>query len=274
MSAMEKSDLLPEVARKRANKAASVAAEPVERRGGAKENADLQSTDRTQSREAVSQAQARIREAVIRNRQGKLTALLHHINIDVLRASFFGLKKTAAPGVDEMTWTEYAKHLEANLRDLHARVHAGAYQALPSRRKYIPKADGRQRPLGIAAMEDKIVQAAVVSILTPIYEAEFPGFSYGFRPKRNQHQALDALAFGIGKRRINWVLDCDVQSFFDKVSQDWLIRFVEHRIGDRRIIRLIAKWLTAGVLEDGRMIETEEGTPQGAVISPLLANIY
>jgi RNA-directed DNA polymerase len=240
MSVMEKSDL-PEVARKRANKAASAAAEPVERRGGAKENADLQSTVRTQSREAVSQAQARIREAVIRNRQSKLTALLHHINIDVLRASFFGLKKTAAPGVDEMN---------------------------------IPKADGRQRPLGIAAIEDKIVQAAVVAILTPIYESEFLGFSYGFRPKRNQHQALDALAFGIGKRRINWVLDCDVQSFFDKVSRDWLIRFVEHRIGDRRIIRLIAKWLTAGVLEDGRVIETEEGTPQGAVISPLLANIY
>ena len=254
MSAREKSDL-PIVAENRANKAALAAAELVERRGRAKENAELQSTVRTQSREAVSQAQARIREAVTRNRQDKLTALLHHINIDVLRTSFFGLKKTAAPGVDEMTWIEYAEHLEANLLDLHARVHTGAYRALPSLRKYIPKADGRQRPLGIAAMEDKIVQAAVVAILTPIYESEFLGFSYGFRPKRNQHQALDALAFGIGKRRINWVL-------------------VEHRIGDRRIIRLIAKWLTAGVLEDGRMIETEEGTPQGAVISPLLANIY
>jgi len=273
MSAMEKSDL-PEVARKRANKAALAGAEFVERRGGAKENAELQNMVRTQSRKAVSQAQARIREAVTRNRKDKLTALLHHINIDVLRAGFFGLKKTAAPGVDEMTWNEYAEHLEANLLDLHARVHTGAYRALPSLRKYIPKADGRQRPLGIAAMEDKIVQAAVVAILTPIYEAEFLGFSYGFRPKRNQHQALDALAFGIGKRRINWVLDCDVQSFFDKVSQDWLIRFVEHRVGDRRIIRLIAKWLTAGVLEDGRVIEAEEGTPQGAVISPLLANIY
>ena len=176
MSAMEKSDL-PEVARKRANKAASAAAEPVERRGGAKENADLQSTVRTQSREAVSQAQARIREAVTKNRQDKQTALLHHINIDVLRTSFFGLKKTAAPGVDEMTWIEYAERLEENLLDLHARVHTGAYRALPSLRKYIPKADGRQRPLGIAAMEDKIVQAAVVAILTPIYESEFLGFS-------------------------------------------------------------------------------------------------
>src|SRR6201997_5187616 len=273
MSAMEKSDL-PEVVRKRANKAASAAAEHVERRGGAKENAALQSTVRTQSREVVSRAQARIREAVIRNRQDKLTALLHHVNIEILRACFFGLKKTAAPGVDERTWIEYAEHLEPNLLSLHGRVHTGAYRALPSRRKYIPKADGRQRPLGIAAIEDKIVQAAVVAILTPIYEAEFLGFSYGFRPGRDQHQARDALAFGIGKRQINWVLDCDVQSFFDKVSQDWLIRFVEHRIGDRRIIRLITKWLKAGVLEDGRLIVTEEGTPQGAVISPLLANIY
>src|ERR1700756_3498951 len=212
MSAMEKSDL-PEVARKRANKAVSAAAEPVERRGGPKENADLQSTVRTQSRKAVSQAQARIREAVIRNRQGKLTALLHHINIDVLRASFFGLKKTAAPGVDEMTWIEYAEHLETILLDLHARVHTGAYRALPSLRKYIPKADGRQRPLGIAAMEDKIVQAAVVAILTPIYEAEFLGFSYGFRPGRGQHDALDALAYGINARKINWILDADISRF-------------------------------------------------------------
>ena len=249
-------------------------ANKAERGDGTKRNAELQSTVRTQSRAAVSQAQSRIREAVIRNRRDKLTALLHHLSVDVLRASFFGLKKFAAPGVDEMTWTEYAKGLEENLVDLHSRVQTGAYRALPSRRTYIPKPDGRQRPLGIAALEDKIVQAAVVAILTPIYEAEFLGFSYGFRPKRNQHQALDALAFGIGRRRINWVLDCDVQSFFDKVSQSWLMRFIEHRIGDRRIIRLIAKWLTAGVLEQGRLIVTEEGTPQGAVISPLLATIY
>src|SRR5246127_3444103 len=273
MSTMEKSDS-PEVAAKQVNKAALAAAESVERRGGAKENADQQSTVRTQSRAAVSNAQTRIRDAVTRNRQGKLTALLHHISIDVLRASFFDLKRSAAPGVDEMTWADYVENIEVNLAKLHRRVHTGAYRALPSRRTYIPKADGRQRPLGIAGLEDKIVQSAVVAILTPIYEAEFLGFSYGFRPGRNQHQALDALAFGIGKRRINWVLDCDVESFFDKVSRDWLIRFVEHRIGDRRIIRLIAKWLMAGVLEDGRVIETEEGTPQGAVISPLLANIY
>lgn len=234
MSAKEKSDP-PIVAEKRANKAVSAAAERVERRGGTKENAELQSTVRTQSRAAVSQAQARIREAVIRNRQDKLTALLHRLTVDVLRASFFGLKKSAAPGVDEVTWTEYAEDLEVNLSDLHARVQTGAYRALPSRRTYIPKADGRQRPLGIAALEDKTVQAAMVAILTPIYEAEFLGFSYGFRPKRNQHQALDALAFGIGRRRINWVLDCDVQSFFDKVSQSWLIRFVEHRIATPKL---------------------------------------
>ena len=197
MSVMEKSDL-PEVAKKRANKAVSTAAESVERRGGAKENAELQNTVRTQSREAVSRAQVRIREAVTRNKQVKLTALLHHISIDVLRASFFGLKKTAAPGIDEMTWADYVKDLEANLADLNNRVHTGAYRALPSRRAYIPKADGRERPLGIASLEDKIVQAAVVAILTPIYEAEFLGFSYGFRPRRNQHQALDALAFGSG----------------------------------------------------------------------------
>jgi retron-type reverse transcriptase len=270
---MEKSDS-PEVAVKQANKVATAAAESVERRGGAKENAGLQNTVRTLSREAVSRAQTRIREAVTRNSKDKLTALLHHIDIGALRASFFGLKKSAAPGVDDVTWADYVESIEANLADLHHRVHTGAYRALPSRRKYIPKADGRQRPLGIVALEDKIVQSAVVAILTPVYEAEFLGFSYGFRPGRNQHQALDALAFGIGKRRINWVLDCDVQSFFDKVSQEWLIRFVEHRIGDRRIIRLIRKWLTAGVLEDGLLIVTEEGTPQGAVISPLLANIY
>jgi RNA-directed DNA polymerase len=229
---------------------------------------------RTQSREAVSQAQTRIRDAVTRNGQEKLTALLHHIDVDVLQASFFQLKKSAAPGVDEVTWAGYAENLELKLEDLHRRVHTGAYRALPSRRRYIPKADGRQRPLGIAALEDKIVQAAVVAILTPVYEAEFLGFSYGFRPGRNQHQALHALAFGIGKRRINWVLDADIRAFFDTVNQDWLIRFVEHRIGDRRIVRLIRKWLAAGVLEDCQVIETEEGTPQGAVISPPLANIY
>ena len=250
------------------------AAELVEGSGGTKRNAELQSTVRTQSREAVSQAQDRIRGAVTRNKKEKLTALLHHVSIDVLRWAFFNLKKRAAPGVDGVTWVDYAADLDRNLTDLHARVHSGAYRALPSRRRYIPKADGKQRPLGIAAIEDKIVQAAVVAILTPIYEAEFLGFSYGFRPGRSQHDALDALAYGINARKINWILDADISRFFDSLSPEWLVRFVEHRIGDRRIIRLIQKWLKAGVLEEGRLIETTEGTPQGSVASPLLANVY
>src|SRR5689334_22790817 len=273
MNEAEKSDR-PIVPGKSTNNAAHAAAEPMEGRGGTKGNAGVQSTVRTQSREAVSQAQARIREAVNRNKGEKLTALLHHISLDCLRWAFFTLKKDAAPGVDGLTWEQYAADLDRNLTDLHARVHTGAYRAQPSRRKFIPKPDGRQRPLGIAALEDKIVQTAVVAILTPIFEAEFLGFSYGFRPGRGQHDALDALAAGIARKRINWILDADLRSFFDTISHDWLVRFVEHRIGDRRIVRLIRKWLAAGVLEEGRRIETVEGTPQGAVISPFLANVY
>src|SRR6266487_3563441 len=248
----KKSDSLI-VPAKPANKAGHPAAEPVEGSSGTERNAELQSTVRTQTREAVSQAQDRIRGAVTRNKKEKLTALLHHITVDVLRRVFFKLKKRAAPGVDGVTWEGYAADLDRNLTDLHARVHRGAYRALPSRRRYIPKADGKQRPLGIAAIEDKIVQAAVVALLTPIYEAEFLGFSYGFRPGRSQHDALDALAYGIKARKINWILDADISCFFDS---------------------LIPKWLKAGVLEEGRLIETMEGTPQGSVASPLLANVY
>lgn len=273
MHGMEKSDL-PIVPMKSANKAARAAAESAEGRGGTKGNAGLQSTVRTQSRAAVSQAQKRIREAVNRNKKEKLTALLHHVSIDFLRAAFLTLKRRAAAGIDAVTWERYAEGLEEKLQSLHRRLHAGSYRALPARRTYIPKADGKQRPLGIAAMEDKIVQAAVVTLLTPIYEAEFLGFSYGFRPGRSQHDALDALAFGIKGRYIWWILDADIRSFFDTISHEWLIRFVEHRIGDRRVIRLLQKWLKAGVLEKGTWSETKEGTPQGAVISPLLANIY
>jgi RNA-directed DNA polymerase len=273
MNGAKKSDSLI-VPAKPANKAGHPAAELVEGSSGTKRNAKLQSTVRTQSREAVSQAQDRIRGAVTRGKKEKLTALLHHITVDVLRQAFFNLKKRAAPGVDGVTWVDYAADLDRNLTDLHARVHRGAYRALPSRRRYIPKADGQQRPLGIAAIEDKIVQAAVVAILTPVYEAEFRGFSYGFRPGRRQHDALDALAYGIKARKINWILDADISRFFDSLSPDWLVRFVEHRIGDQRIIRLIQKWLKAGVLEEGRLIETTEGTPQGSGASPLLANVY
>jgi RNA-directed DNA polymerase len=273
MNGTEQSDS-PIVPRKPVNKAARVVAEPVEGSGGTKRNAEPQSTVRTQSREAVSQAQDRIREAITRNKKERLTALLHHVDVDCLRWAFLNLKRRAAPGVDEVTRDQYAENLEAKLADLHARVHAGTYRALPSRRRYIPKADGRQRPLGIAAIEDKIVQAAVVAILTPIYEAEFLGFSYGFRPGRSQHDALDALAYGIRARKIDWIIDADIKSFFDTISQEWLVRFLEHRVGDRRIIRLIQKWLKAGVLEEDRWIEATEGTPQGSVASPLLANVY
>jgi hypothetical protein len=280
---MEKSDALI-VPEKRANKADVLsvalakeersAAERVEGSGAKERNAVLQSTARTQSRTAVSQAQARIREAIARNERERLTALLHHVTIDGLRAAFFTLKRNAAAGVDEVTWDEYAHGVEDRLADLHGRVHRGAYRALPSRRKFIPKPDGRLRPLGIAALEDKIVQAALVAILTPVYEAEFLGFSYGFRPGRSQHNALDALAYGIARRRVRWILDADIRSFFDTISHDWLVKLIEHRIGDKRVIRLIQRWLRAGVLEAGHEIATTQGTPQGAVISPLLANIY
>ena len=273
MHGPEKSDS-PMVPMKPANKALRYAAESVEGRGGTKGKAGLQSTVRTQSRAAVSQAQNRLREAVNKNRTEKLTAFLHHMTVDVLRGGFLSLKRAAAAGIDAVTWDAYAEDLEGNLQELHRRVHTGAYRALPSRRVYIPKADGKERPLGIIVLEDKIVQAALVMILTPVYEAEFLGFSYGFRPGRSQHDALDALAFGIKGRYIWWVLDADIRQFFDTISHDWLIKFLEHRIGDRRVIRLIQKWLKAGVLEEGVHLEAIEGTPQGAVISPFLANVY
>jgi group II intron reverse transcriptase/maturase len=222
----------------------------------------------------VTQALARVRKAAQQRRKEKFTALFHHLSVDLLREAFHVLKRDAAPGMDGLTWRAYAADLERNLTDLHARVHRGAYRATPSRRTYIPKADGRQRPLAVAALEDKIVQRATVAVLNCIYEEEFLGFSYGFRPKRGQHDALDALAVGITDKKVNFILDADVRSFFDEVSQSWLIRFVEHRIADPRIIRLIQKWLKAGVLEDGVVTVSEKGTGQGSVISPRLANVY
>src|ERR1700736_1367749 len=251
------------------------AAEPVEQRSGAKGNASEQSTHRTQGRERVTQALDRVRKAARLKRKEKLTALLHHINVDSLREAFFALKRDAAPGVDGVTWQTYEEDLERNLIDLSSRVHRGAYRALPSRRTYIPKADGKQqRPLAVAALEDKIVQRATVAVLNCIYEEEFLGFSYGFRPGRGQHDALDGLCVGITTRKVNFVLDADIRSFFDEVSKEWVVRFVEHRVGDPRIIRLIRKWLKAGVLEDGVITVSEKGTGQGSVISPLLANVY
>ena len=200
--------------------------------------------------------------------------MLHHISAETLEVAFYALKRKAAPGVDGVTWQEYEADLERRLSDLQDRIHRGAYRPQPSRRTYIPKADGRQRPLAIAALEDKIVQGATVMVLNAIYEEDFLGFSYGFRPGRGVHDALDALAVGIAKRKVNYILDADIRTFFDSVSQEWLVRFVEHRIGDNRIIRLIRKWLRAGILEDGTVTVSERGTGQGSVASPLLANIY
>jgi group II intron reverse transcriptase/maturase len=262
------------VAVKLTNKAERSAAELVEQRAGTKGNADQQSTRRTQSRESVAQALERIRKVARERKQEKFTALFHHISIDLLDDAFFALKENAAPGVDRLTWRDYEADLERNLTDLHDRVHRGAYRAMPSRRVYIPKADGRQRPLAVVALEDKIVQRAVVALLNAIYEEDFLGVSYGFRPGRGTHDALDALCVGIDSRKVSYILDADIRSFFDEINQQWLIRFLEHRIGDRRIIRLIQKWLKAGVMEDGVVTVSDRGTGQGSVISPLLANIY
>ena len=216
----------------------------------------------------------RVRQAAKDQKEERFTALLHHVDVELLRSAYGWLRKEASAGVDGVTWAAYGEGLERKLADLHERIHRGAYRAQPSRRVYIPKPDGRERPLGIAALEDKIVQRALVEVLNAIWEQDFLGFSYGFRPGRGQHDALDALAVGIGQRKVNWILDADIAGFFDAVSHEWLIRFVEHRVGDRRVVRLIRKWLKAGVTEDGQVTPGKVGTPQGAVISPLLANIY
>src|SRR5260370_11707177 len=245
-----------------------------EGRARAKENIVQSNTSPTQSGERASQGLSGVRPAPKERRQERFTALLHHASVGLLRDSFYALKRQAAPGLDGMTWKEYKTGLEDRIADLHSRVHRGAYQAQPSRRVYILKADGPQRPLGIAALEDKIVQQAVVTILNQIYEGDFKGFSYGFRPGRNPHQALDALPVGIQRKRVNWVLDADIRGFFDNLSHEWMMKFVEHRVADRRVLRLIQKWLKAGVSEDGQWSETKLGTPQGAVVSPLIANVY
>jgi RNA-directed DNA polymerase len=260
---------------KRANKvdAYALAAESAEERRSTKGNAPQAYSYRTQSRRCESQGLWRVRQAARRDRRMRFTALLHHITPELLRASYWELNHQAVPGIDGETWREYRAQMEVRILDLHERVQRGTYRAKPSKRAWIPKAGG-QRPLGIAALEDKIVQQAVRSVLEEIFEVEFLGLSYGFRPGRSAHDALDALWVGLMGRRINWVLECDIRGFFDAIDHKWLMKFIEHRVGDRRVLRLIRKWLRAGVSEEGQWTKTVVGTPQGSVISPFLANVY
>jgi RNA-directed DNA polymerase len=262
------------VPRKPANAGRGGVAEAVEGRARTKENTEQTNSCRTPSRESGCSGLERVRQAAKGNREMKFTALLHHINTDQLRRSYYRLKRRAAPGVDGVEWQEYGEGLEDRLSDLQGRIHRGAYRAQPSRRVWIPKGDGRQRPLGIAALEDKIVQHAAVQVLNQIWEEDFVDFSYGFRPERSQHDALDALSVEMVTRKVNFILDLDIRSFFDRVGHDHLEKFIRHRIGDNRLVHLILKWVKAGVMEDGQWLETKEGTPQGAVVSPLLANLY
>src|ERR1700751_1835918 len=272
MHGPEESDAVV-VAEKPANKAVRSAAEPVEPRTATKGNAGQQSTCRAQDRVSVSQALERVRQVARQRKKERFTALLHHIDPAMLRTAFYALKRDAAPGVDGMTWETYEQDLDRRIETLPARAQAGTYRALPSRRSYIPKEDGSKRPLAVAALEDKIVQRAVAAVLSAIFEEDFLGFSYGFRPKRSQHDALDALVVGITSKKVNFILDADIQGFFDGVSQSWLILFVEHRIADPRIIRLIQKWLKAGILEEGVVTVSDTGTGQGSVITPLTQKI-
>jgi RNA-directed DNA polymerase len=252
----------------------AMAAEAGEERGRAKGNTASKPRPGRSAGPGVSSALDRVRQVAGRDRQARFTALLHHITVDQLRAAYRAISPKAAPGVDQVTWASYGQGLEANLQDLYQRVQAGRYRASPSRRVYIPKADGRQRPLGIATLEDKIVQRAVVEVLNAVYEVDFRGFSYGFRPGRSPHDALDALAVGILRKKVNWVLDADIRDFFGRLDRVWLRRFLQHRIADKRVLRLSGKWLAAGVIENGTWSQDEAGSPQGASVSPLLANVY
>jgi len=229
---------------------------------------------RAQNRPQALSGLARIRQAARRDRQLRFTSLMHHVTVDLLREAYFALKRNAAAGVDDVTWEEYGWELEARLPDLHDRIQSGRYRGQPTKRSWIPKPDGRRRPLGITCVEDKIVQQALVWVLSEIYEQDFQGFSYGFRPGRSPHRALDAVWVGITQRKVNWVLDVDIRSFFDTIEHGCLLKLLAVRIADRRVLRLIGKWLRAGVSEDGKWSKTEVGSPQGAVISPLLANVY
>src|SRR5881409_1403427 len=273
MHVLEKSDCAV-VPVNQSNREAQASAEAGEGRAQTKENIVQSHMRPTQSGQRMSQGLHGVRQAARKRKQERFTALLHHLNVGLLRDSFYALKRQASPGIDGVKWQEYETGLEDRLTDLHGRVHRGAYRAQPSRRVYIPKADGRQRPLAVPAIEDKLVQHAVVTILNQIYEEDFLGFSYGFRPGRSQHQALDALSYALLKKKVNYVLDADIRGFFDNLDHSWMVKFVEHRVADSRILRLIQKWLKAGVMEEGKWSEAKTGSPQGSVISPLLANIY
>jgi RNA-directed DNA polymerase len=249
--------------------------EAMEKRQLAKGNLQEQNIHRIQCRERVQSALERIRAAAVKNKGQKFTALMHHLySVDMLEEAFYSLKRNVATGIDGVTWGQYAENLTENLEGLAQRVKRGAYRAKPVKRSYIPKADGKQRPLGVLVVEDKIVQYAATLVLNAVYETDFLGFSYGYRPGRSQHNCLDALYVGLQTKKVNYVLDADIQGFFDTINHDWLIKFIEHRIGDKRVVRLIRKWLNAGVLEDGKWHSREEGTIQGGVISPLLSNIF
>lgn len=264
----------PVVPAKPPNNTGRPAAEAVEERGLAKGNTDSSTRAGLSAGVGVPSGLDRVREAARRDRDARFTALLHHVDLHRLWAAYAVTNPKAAPGVDQVTWDAYGENLRENLEDLLRRVHSGAYRARPTRRAYIPKADGRQRPLGIAALEDKILQRAVVEVLNAVYEEDFLGFSYGFRPGRSPHRALDALAVGITGRKVNWVLDADISDFFGSLDHGWMEKFLEHRIADKRVLRLIRKWLSAGVIEDGKWTASDEGAPQGASVSPLLANVY
>ena len=263
MNERRKSDR-PVVPAKLPNKPGVPGAEVVEERGLAEGNADSKTRPGHSAGVSATSALDRVRRVAQKDKDVRFTALLHHVDVDRLRAAYWALKPKAAPGVDGVTWEDYGQDLEANLQALHGRVHRGSYRPRPSRRVFIPKADGRQRPLGIASLEDKLLQRAVVEVLNMTYETDFLGFSYGFRPGRSPHRALDALAAGVVRKKVNWVLDADIRGFYDAIDHGWMLKFLEHRIADRRLLRLIGKWLKAGVIEDGEWSETVEGTPQGA----------
>jgi RNA-directed DNA polymerase len=274
MNGCRKSDK-PVVPKKSSNKPDNVGAEKMEGRGMPKENKRQQNMLRTQCREGVLSKLQLIHQKARADEKMRFTTLMHHIySIDMLRLSYLEIKRNAAPGVDYETWESYGEDLEQNLLDLSERLKRGAYRAKPVRRTYIPKTDGKLRPLGVTALEDKIVQRAAVAVLNTIYEVDFKEFSYGFRPKHSQHQALDALYVGLTRKKVNYVFDADIRDFFNKINREWLVKFIEHRIADKRVVRLIQKWLNAGILEEGKIIYNEQGTPQGSSASPLLANIF